>query len=213
MAGLLTRSKNSVFPSFDSDILPFPFAELTAAGTVQDSHLFPSQDFSDKNPSPPNGGKSIKNINSTTGIIKKNTLCQTTPFVCVFPKLLFLPPDMEITNLLEYSSRQQLREWFEQKAATERCCWVATHRSKQPPPGHCLPYIEVVEEALCFGWIDSTVKRLPDGRLAQRLSPRRKDSHWTELNRQRCADLERRGLMTEAGREVMRRLSRNDDYE
>ena len=58
--------------------------------------------------------------------------------------------------------------------------------------GDCLPYINVVEEALCFGWIDSTLKRLPDGRLAQRLSPRRKRSHWTELNKQRCADLEAR---------------------
>ena len=58
--------------------------------------------------------------------------------------------------------------------------------------GDCLPYIDVVEEALCFGWIDSTLKRLPDGRLAQRLSLRRKRSHWTELNKQRCADLEAR---------------------
>lgn len=63
-----------------------------------------------------------------------------------------------------------------------------------------MPYIEVVEEALCFGWIDSTLKRLPDGRLAQRLSPRRKNSHWTDLNCRRCADLERRGLMTPSGR-------------
>ena len=110
---------------------------------------------------------------------------------------------MEIANLLEYSRRQQLRKWFEQHAATERCCWVATYRGKQPPQGNCLPYVEVVEEALCFGWIDSTVKRLPDGRLAQRLSPRRKDSHWTELNLQRCADLERQGLMTEAGRKAI----------
>ncbi len=77
--------------------------------------------------------------------------------------------------------------------------WVATYRSKQPM-AEALPYLDVVEEALCFGWIDSTCKRLPDGRLAQRLSPRRKNSHWTELNRERCEDLERRGLMTEAGR-------------
>lgn len=107
---------------------------------------------------------------------------------------------MEITTLLEYNTRQQLREWLDQNAATERCCWVATYRGKLPPQDKCLRYVEVVEEALCFGWIDSTVKRLPDGRLAQRLSPRRKGSHWTELNLQRCADLERRGLMTEAGR-------------
>lgn len=68
------------------------------------------------------------------------------------------------------------------------------------PKPDTLPYLDIVEEALCYGWIDSTLKKLPDGRLAQRLSPRRAGSHWTELNRQRCRDLERRGLMTEAGR-------------
>ena len=73
------------------------------------------------------------------------------------------------------------------------------------PPAGVLPYIDVVEEALCFGWIDSTLKKLPDGRLAQRLSPRRKKSHWTELNKQRCQDLEKRGLMTPAGIEALYR--------
>lgn len=107
---------------------------------------------------------------------------------------------MEIVGLLEYSERSQLRRWFERNSSTERCCWVALYRGKKKPEGVCLPYLEVVEEALCFGWIDSTLKRLPDGRLAQRLSPRRKKSHWTDLNRERCADLERRGLMTDQGR-------------
>ena len=51
--------------------------------------------------------------------------------------------------------------------------------------------------------IDSTLKRLPDGRLAQRLSPRRKRSHWTELNKQRYSDLEARGLMTDSGRKAL----------
>lgn len=71
-------------------------------------------------------------------------------------------------------------------------------RSKNPPSG-VLPYLDVVEEALCFGWIDSTLKKLPDGRLAQRLSPRRKNSHWTELNKHRCEALISNGLMTDAG--------------
>jgi len=112
---------------------------------------------------------------------------------------------MEITGLLEYNERRQLREWLEQNAATEQCCWIATYRSKKKPEGVCLPYLEVVEEALCFGWIDSTLKRLPDGRSAQRLSPRQKRSHWTELNKQRCADLEARGLMTDSGRAALER--------
>ena len=109
---------------------------------------------------------------------------------------------MEITTLLEYSERSQLRAWLKENHSKEKECWVVMSRSKTPPPG-ILPYIDVVEEALCFGWIDSTLKKLPDGRLAQRLSPRRKNSHWTKLNMDRCMDLEDRGLMTPAGRRAL----------
>lgn len=106
---------------------------------------------------------------------------------------------MEVINLLHLSSRSELRQWLEENHNEEKCCWVVTYRGKRPE-WPAIPYIEVVEEALCFGWIDSTLKRLPDGRLAQRLSPRRPESHWTQLNMDRCMDLEDRGLMTEAGR-------------
>ena len=101
---------------------------------------------------------------------------------------------MEISNLLEFNDRSQLREWLMANHLTAKECWVTTNRTKTIRTD-CIPYVSVVEEALCFGWIDSTVKRLPDGRCAQRLSPRRKGSHWTELNKQRCAELKRRGLM------------------
>ena len=110
---------------------------------------------------------------------------------------------MEITKLLEFKERRELRGWLEANHAKEPFCWVTMYRTKIPRTD-CMPYLEVVEEALCFGWIDSTLKKLPDGRLAQRLSPRTKKSHWTELNKQRCADLEARGLMTDAGREALR---------
>ena len=106
---------------------------------------------------------------------------------------------MEVVNLLHLSSRSELRQWLEENHNEEKCCWVVTYRGKRPE-WPAIPYIEVVEEAFCFGWIDSTLKRLPDGRLAQRLSPRRPKSHWTQLNMDRCIDLENRGLMTEAGR-------------
>lgn len=106
---------------------------------------------------------------------------------------------MEVVNLLHLSSRSELRRWLEENHNKEKCCWVVTCRSKCPE-WSAVPYIEVVEEALCFGWIDSTLKRLPDGRLAQRLSPRRPKSHWTQLNMDRCMDLEDRGLMIKAGR-------------
>ena len=114
----------------------------------------------------------------------------------------YLGETMEITTLLEYSDRSQLRAWLQENHSKEKECWVVMSRSKTPPPG-ILPYIDVVEEALCFGWIDSTLKKLPDGRLAQRLSPRRKNSHWTKLNMDRCLDLEDRGLMTPAGKRTL----------
>jgi len=106
---------------------------------------------------------------------------------------------MEVSNLLTFNERSQLRDWLEANHSSVPFCWVACNRSKLHKPD-TLPYPDIVEEALCFGWIDSTIKTLPDGRLAQRLSPRRKGSHWTELNRERFRDLEKRGLMTEAGR-------------
>ena len=109
---------------------------------------------------------------------------------------------MEVENLLHLGNRSELRHWFKENHNTEKFCWVVTYRSKCPPEWPAIPYIEVVEEALCFGWIDSTLKQLPDGRLAQRLSPRRLKSHWTQLNMDRCVDLEDRGLMTEAGRQA-----------
>ena len=111
---------------------------------------------------------------------------------------------MEITELLEFTNRAQLREWLEKNHATAKECWVTMYRTKIPRTDS-IPHLHVVEEALCFGWIDSTLKRLPDGRNAQRLSPRRKGSHWTELNKQRCAELEQRGLMTPAGREALKK--------
>lgn len=105
---------------------------------------------------------------------------------------------MEIVNFLDFGNREQLRQWLMLHAAEGGECWVTSNRSKLRRDD-AIPYVEVVEEALCFGWIDSTCKRLPDGRIAQRLSPRRKGSHWTELNKQRCRDLFVRGLMTQAG--------------
>ena len=109
---------------------------------------------------------------------------------------------MEITTLLETDDRTVLRSWLMDNHQKECEVWVATYRGKLPM-ADALPYVEVVEEALCFGWIDSTCKLLPDGRLAQRLSPRRKNSHWTKRNQDRCRELEQRGLMTEAGRKTL----------
>lgn len=68
-------------------------------------------------------------------------------------------------------------------------------------------YLDAVEEALCFGWIDSGVKRMGNGKTAQRLTPRTKNSAWSELNKERCRRMERLGCMTDAGRAVLPDMS------
>lgn len=107
---------------------------------------------------------------------------------------------MEISNLLEAQTRQELRSWLAEHAQTEKCCWVIIGTANQPD---ALQYLDVVEEALCFGWIDSTKKRISETQLAQRLSPRTKKSNWTELNKERVRRLQKLGLMTEAGMNVL----------
>lgn len=112
------------------------------------------------------------------------------------------------TNLLSVASRAEFREWLMANHKSARECWVVAKRGKTPPDD-CLWYLDAVEEALCFGWIDSTVKKW-DGKLIQRFSPRAKRGRWTELNKERCRRLVSIGLMTGSGLEVCPDL--DDDF-
>jgi uncharacterized protein YdeI (YjbR/CyaY-like superfamily) len=62
-----------------------------------------------------------------------------------------------------------------------------------------MPYEEVVREALCFGWIDSLIKRLDENRYAIKVTPRQPTSKWSDLNRKRWKELEAAGLLAAAG--------------
>lgn len=103
-------------------------------------------------------------------------------------------------NILDISTRTQFREWLSQHHLTEKECWIAVKRGKTPP-ADALWYLDAVEEALCFGWIDSILKNV-DGVALQRFSPRKKSGPWSELNKERCRRLEKLGLMTDKGREA-----------
>jgi len=103
---------------------------------------------------------------------------------------------MEITYL---HTRAELRTWLSEHETGE--LFLPVNRSKMPKEG-IINYVDAVEEALCWGWIDSTLRNI-DGILIQRFSPRRPRSHWTELNLQRCAHMEAQGLMTPRGRAAM----------
>lgn len=107
-----------------------------------------------------------------------------------------------VKNLLEVRDRTAFRVWLSRHASIEPECWVVVKRGR-PDGGGVFWYLDAVEEALCFGWIDSTTKRLHDGRTAQRFTPRRVGSQWSELNKARARRLVRLGLMAERGRAVL----------
>jgi len=109
-------------------------------------------------------------------------------------------------NLLNIKTRKELRNWLKNNHNKEKECWVIVNRGK-PKNDNDFYYLDLVEEVLCFGWIDSTCKKVEDGLTAQRISPRRKNSSWTELNKERCRRLEKIGLMTPAGRCILPNIS------
>lgn len=113
---------------------------------------------------------------------------------------------MEPVNLLDAKNRDELRSWLEQHHQTEKECWAVVKRGR-PKNGDIFWYIDAVEEAMCFGWIDSTTKKLAHGITAQKFTPRKKGSLWSELNKERCRRMEKLGRMTDAGRVVLPDLS------
>jgi uncharacterized protein YdeI (YjbR/CyaY-like superfamily) len=79
----------------------------------------------------------------------------------------------------------------------KREIWLVSYRKSTGKPS--LRYVDAVEEALCFGWIDGLEKTIDSERYALRFSPRRPKSNWTETNKERARRLIAEGRMTEAG--------------
>lgn len=113
---------------------------------------------------------------------------------------------MQPVNLLSAKGRDELRQWLLEHHDNEPECWVIVRRGRPKNDG-TFWYIDAVEEAMCFGWIDSTTKKLDSGITAQRLAPRKSGSLWSELNKERCRRMEKLGRMTDAGRAVLPDMS------
>jgi uncharacterized protein YdeI (YjbR/CyaY-like superfamily) len=98
---------------------------------------------------------------------------------------------------LEVRSRRQWRAWLAKHHASSPGIWLVRH--KQHTGVSSMSYEDLAREALCFGWVDSLVKRLDDDRYAIKVTPRKPASKWSDINRKRWADLEDAGLLTPAG--------------
>jgi uncharacterized protein YdeI (YjbR/CyaY-like superfamily) len=97
--------------------------------------------------------------------------------------------------------RQDWRRWLAEHHATSDGAWLVSW--KRPTGRPAVPYDDAVEEALCFGWIDSQAKTLDDERSAQLFTPRKPGSRWSRSNKERVARLEAAGLIEPAGAAVI----------
>jgi uncharacterized protein YdeI (YjbR/CyaY-like superfamily) len=100
-------------------------------------------------------------------------------------------------NLLYVSNRKDWRRWLEKNHANEKEIWLVYY--KKHTGKDRIPYEDAVEEALCFGWIDSIIRKLDDERYAQKFTPRKNSSQWSESNKKRIAKLVKLGMMTADG--------------
>ena len=105
---------------------------------------------------------------------------------------------IQITEVFYPHNRQEWRDWLEHNHQNKTEIWLQLFKKATGKP--TLPYDDMVEECLCFGWIDGIVKKYDEDSRVQRITPRRaKKSHLSELNRQRFWKLQHLGLITPAG--------------
>jgi uncharacterized protein YdeI (YjbR/CyaY-like superfamily) len=93
--------------------------------------------------------------------------------------------------------REAWRDWLSRNHKTGKQVWLTLY--KKDSGKHGVSYEEAVEEALCFGWIDSAIRRVDGESYAQKFTPRKPGSRWSDSNRARVRRLIDEGRMTEAG--------------
>ena len=104
---------------------------------------------------------------------------------------------MEITRTFTAVDRAAWRAWLAEHTATETEIWLVYYRKQTGIPG--VAYLDSLEEALCFGWVDSLIQKIDEDKYARKFTPRKAGSRWSALNRHLVAKLIGQGLMTEAG--------------
>ncbi|MDJ0700857.1 MAG: YdeI/OmpD-associated family protein [Woeseiaceae bacterium] len=118
--------------------------------------------------------------------------------------------DLTAFRKIEFRSRQELRDWLHANHAIADTFWLVSF--KKHVTDSYIPYGEIVEELLCYGWIDSRTRRVDDDRTMLLVRPRKPGSTWSAANKKRVASLEKAGLMTEAGRKKIDAAKRDGSW-
>ncbi len=114
---------------------------------------------------------------------------------------------MRLTETLYVTTRNEWRQWLKKNHNTKKEVWLIYY--KKHTGKKRIPYDEAVEEALCFGWIDSTVRRIDDEKYAQKYTPRRAGSAWSKLNIKRAKAMIQQGRMAKAGLVLFKEIEKN----
>ena len=101
-------------------------------------------------------------------------------------------------NVIFFETPAELRAWFEANHESATQLWLGYHRKRTGRPS--VTWQEVVDQELCFGWIDSVRYSLDGDRSAQRITPRRSGSVWSAINIKRFQELEQMGMVHPNGR-------------
>ncbi|ANE42872.1 YdeI/OmpD-associated family protein [Deinococcus puniceus] len=108
-----------------------------------------------------------------------------------------MSPDLPAPADFEPEDRAGWREWLSQHHASARGVWLVLRKKAAPVPN--LTWAEAVQEALCFGWIDSKPRKMDDTRSALYFAPRKAGSGWSAVNKNHIERLVAAGQMTAAG--------------
>jgi uncharacterized protein YdeI (YjbR/CyaY-like superfamily) len=117
----------------------------------------------------------------------------------------------EIGPLHYFANQAEWRSWLLENHASQAEAWLALSRKHAAGPALTLP--EAIDEALCFGWVDSILKPIDQEKFALRFSPRKDDSIWSEGNKKKVLRLIEQGRMTDAGLAKVRAAQESGEWE
>jgi uncharacterized protein YdeI (YjbR/CyaY-like superfamily) len=107
-------------------------------------------------------------------------------------------------------SRQEWRNWLQENHAKKQSVWLIYYKKKSNVS--TILYSDAVDEALCFGWIDSKSKPIDEHRFMQFFSKRKEKSVWSKVNKEKIERLTKEGLMTNAGYEIIEKAKQNGSW-
>jgi uncharacterized protein YdeI (YjbR/CyaY-like superfamily) len=119
-------------------------------------------------------------------------------------------PSTDEPDVVEVATSAQWRDWLESHAATAAEAWLVIPHARSGRPG--IGHREALEEALCFGWIDSLARRHDDSSWRQRFSPRRQGAAWSKVNRELVEQLVAQGRMAPAGQAAVELAKRTGTW-